>query len=201
MKKILAVQSPEKIDERVRRSKEAVLAATYELLSAAGLGGVSIEAVSKRSGVAKTTIYRHWPSRTALLLDACSKMGTKPEMPETGNLRGDVSAIVFYMAGRLQSLRWSSALPSIIDAAEREKDIAALHSKLHAGFMAPLYTVLERAQKKGELPRSINISHMVARIVGPLFYRRWFSREALDEEFVRNIIEGALCEAKKKLQA
>src|SRR5215475_14064822 len=78
-------------DARVQRSKKPVLAAAHELLSQPGLGGVSVDAVSERSGVAKTTIYRHWRSRTALLLDACSKLGNKPEAPDTGSLKGDVT--------------------------------------------------------------------------------------------------------------
>ena len=57
-------------DARVLRSRKAVLAATLRLLAEAGLSGVSVDEVSKRSGVAKTTIYRHWSSRSALLLDA-----------------------------------------------------------------------------------------------------------------------------------
>jgi len=67
------VGEPAKGSEPLRRSKEAVmaasLAAAYELLTEFGLSGVSIDEVSRRSGVAKTTIYRHWPSRTALLFD------------------------------------------------------------------------------------------------------------------------------------
>ncbi|WP_235845866.1 TetR/AcrR family transcriptional regulator [Dictyobacter aurantiacus] len=58
-------------DHRVRRSKERVLRATAELLTENGLGGVSVEEVFRRSGVAKTTIYRHWAIRADLMIDAC----------------------------------------------------------------------------------------------------------------------------------
>src|SRR5258707_15817170 len=102
--------SPRETDERVRRSKEAVLAATSELLSEAGLGGVSVDAVSKRSGVAKTTIYRHWPSRTALLLEAGAKMGSRPEAPDTGSLRGDLTVLAMYLPGQLRSAGLATAL-------------------------------------------------------------------------------------------
>src|SRR6266481_1217839 len=88
----------EGIDERVIRSKEAVLAATHELLFEAGLGGVTVDEVSRRSKVAKTTIYRHWSTRTALLLDACSKMGTKSEVPDTGSLKGDITVLAMDIA-------------------------------------------------------------------------------------------------------
>jgi AcrR family transcriptional regulator len=176
----------------VRRSKEAVLAATHQLLSETGFGGVSVDEVSLRSGVAKTTIYRHWPSRSALLLDACSQLGTRPEVPDTGSLQGDVAALAAHMAGRLRSGRFASVLPSIIDAAERDPEIAAVHARLHAGFMAPLRSVIERAQQRGELSRGCDPSDIVAAVAGPLFYRRWFSREALDERFVNGVVRRAV---------
>jgi AcrR family transcriptional regulator len=187
-----------RVDERVQRSRDTVLATTYQLLSEAGLGGVSIDAVSERSGVAKTTIYRHWPSRTALLLDACSKLGAKPEAPDTGSLKGDVTLIAKHLANKLRSDHMATILPSIIDAAERDPEIAALHARLHAGFMAPLRLVLERARLRGELPRNCDPAEVIASLVGPLFYRRWFSREAIDESFVQGVVDRAVDKSDRK---
>jgi len=177
-------------DERVRKSKKAVIAAALQLLGEHGLGGVSVDEVSKRSGVAKTTIYRHWPNREALLVDACSAMGSKPEAPDTGSFKGDLLLLVTHMATRLRSDRWAGILPSVIDAAERDPQLAAVHTRLHAGFMAPLYSVIERATAKGELPKDTDASEVVASVVGPLFYRRWFSRQPLDEAFVKAIVKN-----------
>ena len=179
-------------DERVRRSKESVLQSTFQLLMETGLGGVSVDEVSKRSGVAKTTIYRHWPSRTELLLDACSKMGAKFEIPDTGSLKGDLTALVFTMTARLRQKNFSSVLPSIIDAAERDENVAALHASIHSQQIAPLYAVIERARQKGELPRSTKAAELAAAVVGPLFYRRWFSREPLDDSFVKAVVDRAI---------
>jgi AcrR family transcriptional regulator len=179
-------------DERVRRSKEAVLKATYELLSETGLGGVSVDAVCRRSGVAKTTIYRHWPSRTALVLEACSKLGTNPEVPDTGSLRGDLMALALDLARRLKTARWPTVLPSIIDAAERDPEIAGVHARLHAGASGAFRTVVERAQERGEMSNSSDPSEVLAAILGPLFYRRWFSREPLEERFAKAVVERAL---------
>jgi AcrR family transcriptional regulator len=179
----------ESSDERVVKSKKAVVAATFELLSEVGLSGVSVDEVSRRSGVAKTTIYRHWPSRTALLINVCSTLGAKPQAPDTGSFAGDLTALVTHMARRLRSERWTSILPSVIDAAERDPEVADMHSQLHASHMAPLFTIIERARKRGELPRAADPSEIVASVVGPLFYRRWFSRQPLDDRFVRNLVE------------
>jgi AcrR family transcriptional regulator len=180
------------LEERVRRSKEAILKVTSELLSETGLGGVSVDEVSRRSGVAKTTIYRHWPTRSALLLDTCSRLGQTPVIPNTGNLKGDVTALALGIADGLRSARWPSVLPSIIDAAERDSEIAELHTRLHAARISPFHEIIDRAKAKGELPQDFDGSRLVAALLGPMFYRRWFSREKLDEKFVRGVVENAL---------
>jgi AcrR family transcriptional regulator len=185
------------IDERVRRSKQAVMAATFELLSETGLAGVSVDAVSERSGVAKTTIYRHWSSRAALLLDACAKMGGRREPPDTGSLKGDITALMQDIAGRLQTARFSATLPSVIDAAERDPDIARVHAQLHARLISAFRAVIEGAQRRGELPRNREATALVAMLLGPLFYRRWFSREPLDKRFVKDVIASAIGNPKK----
>src|SRR5450755_1966661 len=106
-------------DPRVILSRERVLTSTLDLLTETGLGGLTIDDVSKRSGVAKTTIYRHWPNRSALVIDACLRMTDgDEEPPDTGSLEGDVRAILTNLADLLVTARWSSILPSIVDGAE-----------------------------------------------------------------------------------
>jgi AcrR family transcriptional regulator len=187
-----AAEIHDRSDARVRRSKDKVLAATYELMTEGGLGGVSVDAVARRSGVAKTTIYRHWPSRSALLLDACARLRQRTPAPDTGSLEGDVSALAGYLAEQLKTARWPTILPSIIDAAERDADLAQLHASLQAGFSAPYGEVLAKAKKRGEAPKSANASELAALVMGPIFFRRWFSREPLDRKFVRGVVEAAL---------
>jgi AcrR family transcriptional regulator len=183
-----------------RRSAEeivaATLAATYEMLWEAGLGGVSVDEISRRSGVAKTTIYRHWGTRTALLLDACSQLSPKPHAPDTGSLKTDLIELALLIARRLREGRWSSVIPSVIDAAERDPEIAELHSKLHEAMMTAFRTVLVRARDRGENGAEGDPAEVIASIVGPLFYRRWFSREPLTKKFVSAIVERALVKSR-----
>src|SRR5262245_36528936 len=179
-------------DDRVEKSKKAVLEAAHELLKKSGLGGVSVDAVARRSGVAKTTIYRHWPSRSALLLDACARMRTRPEVPDTGSLTKDLLLLAGDLAERLRSARWPTVLPSIIDAAERDPELAELHARLHAELIVAFQAVVERGQRRGELAPGRDLSEVIASVIGPLFYRRWFSREALDERFVKGVVENVV---------
>src|SRR5262249_4139451 len=129
---------------------------------------------------------------SALLMDACSKLRPKPDVPDTGSLKGDVTALATRLTGQLQSARWPAILPSIIDAAERDPHIAQFYARLQAGFSEPYRIVLERARNRGEVPPKFDTAAAVACLIGPLFYRRWYSRETIDENFVNAIIAKIL---------
>jgi AcrR family transcriptional regulator len=185
---VAAERNVEALDERVRRSRAAVLGVTAQLLFERGFGGATVDEISRRSGVAKTTIYRHWPTRTDLLRDACSTLGTPLDAPDTGSFEADVTALMMNLAHLLRSAKWTSVLPSIIDAAERDPDIAYMYSKLQQGYSQPFETVIRRALRRGELPPNTDAAMLVAALTGPLFYRRWFSREPLTDDFARQIV-------------
>ena len=114
------------------------------------------------------------------------------EAPDTGSLRGDLAAIATAMAHRLQTGRWSSALPSIIDAAERDSEIAELQSLQHKAMMSVFDVVAARAKQRHELRGDVEPTELTAVVAGPLFYRRWFSRQKLDDAFVNRVVERAL---------
>lgn len=182
----------ERGDARVLRSRERVLRATAELLGESGVGGVSVDEVARRSGVAKTTIYRQWPNRAALVIDACSELDADVEVPDTGSVEGDLTALLTALATMLGTVRWSAVVPSIIDAAERDADLAAVHGRIQRGHAAPFLAVIARAVHRGELPRATDPGALAATLIGPLFYRRWFSREPLDASFVAYVVRHAL---------
>jgi AcrR family transcriptional regulator len=180
------------LDDRVRRSKALVLKVTSELLTEAGLGGVSVDEVARRSGVAKTTIYRHWPARSDLLLEACSRISIEQAVPDTGSFEGDITVLLTNLAELLLTARWSSVVPSVIDAAERDPAIAEIHGRLQQGHATPFHVVIKRAARNHEISRKVDSAALIAALIGPLFYRRWFSREPLDDTFVRGVVKRAI---------
>jgi AcrR family transcriptional regulator len=179
-------------DNRVRRSRDRVLATAFDLLSESGVGGFSIDEVARRSGVAKTTIYRHWPSREALVLDAASRISAEVAVPDTGSLEGDVTAILANLGHLLGTARWSSVVPSIVDTAERDPEFAAVHGTIQRGHAAPLRGVIERAADRGLIPAGTDPSDMISALIGPLYYRRWFSREPIDDQFIKTIVSNVV---------
>ena len=177
------------VDPRVLVSRERVLTTTLDLLTEAGLDELTIDDISRRSGVAKTTIYRHWPNRSALVIDACNRMTDGEDAPpDTGSLEGDVRAILTNIAELLGTARWSWIVPSIVDVAEHDPAFADIHSRIQHRHAAPLRRALDRAARRGEIPSTADRDAIVAALLGPLFYRRWFSRQAIDAKFLDMVI-------------
>jgi AcrR family transcriptional regulator len=179
-------------DPRAQRSRQTVLAAAFELLEESGVAGFSVDEVARRSGVAKTTIYRHWPTRAALVLDACARISAEQEIPDTGTLGGDLHVHLTTVADLLQTANWSAVLPSIVDAAERDAEFATLHAEIQRGHAAPVHEIIRRAIARGELPTGTDPATAAAALLGPLFYRRWFSREPLDGAFIDSVLQRAI---------
>jgi AcrR family transcriptional regulator len=180
------------LDSRVRRSRDRVLTSAFDLLSESGVSGFTIDEVASRSGVAKTTIYRHWPSREALVLEAASRISAAVEVPDTGSVLSDLTVILNNLGHLLGTARWSSVVPSIVDVAERDPEFAAVHGKIQRGHAAPLREVLVRAAGRRELSGTTDPAHLVSALIGPLYYRRWFSREAIDEQFVEQLVKDVI---------
>lgn len=178
-------------DQRVVRSKAAILDSTVALLLERGYGGTSVDEISRRSGIAKTTIYRHWPTRTDLLREACSTIGTPLNRPDTADFKEALTSVLKNLASHLRGAKWASVLPSIIDAAERDPDIAAMYSGLQEEYSSVFRGILSDAVDKGSLPKDTDVSVMIAMLVGPLFYRRWFSREVVSDAFAEQVIAQA----------
>ena len=179
-------------DQRTVRSRAAILSSAVELLSERGYGGTSVDEISRRSGVAKTTIYRHWPTRTELLRDACFTLGRPLDRPDAETLEDALTAVLKNLASHLRSAKWASVLPSIIDAAEREPEIAAMYSALQEEYSSVFRHLLSAAVDKGRLPKNTDVPLLIALLVGPLFYRRWFSRETVSNDFVEQVVANVI---------
>ena len=165
---------------------------TYALLAEEGLAGVTVDAVARRSGVAKTTIYRHWPSREALLLDVCAQMGPHFDIPDAGSLPDDLRALAHRVVEQLLSGPYAAILLSLMDAAERNPDLAALLAAAQTKLVEAVHAILVRARRRGELRRLPDPSNTAALILGPLLYRRLFSHERLSEAFFELVIDSVV---------
>ena len=179
-------------DPRLARTRAVVLDAATEVLSEQGTEGFTVDAVVARSGVAKTTIYRHWPTKDELLLAAMACFARPESAPDTGTLRGDLLELLGGLAYALADEQWSRSLPSMLERAEHHPELAAQHLAIVKLKTAPLIAVVERGRDRGEIRADVDLDLVPALFCGPLFFRRLMMRKTTDAAQVEVIVDSVL---------
>ncbi|HEY3141026.1 MAG TPA: TetR/AcrR family transcriptional regulator [Acidimicrobiales bacterium] len=181
-------------DPRIERSREVVLAATLELLAEVGYGELTIEAVSARSGVAKSTIYRHWSGKLQLVTEAFTELrGFGDDVPPPGPVRDRVGALLHEMASKVKDPSWRLAcVPALIDASSRSAEVAAVCAQLAERGAARLIGILDEAKAAGELPKSTDTSVLADALTGPILLRALFHRPEIPPEAVDALVTQLL---------
>jgi AcrR family transcriptional regulator len=177
---------------RSERARDEVLQATADLVAEVGLERTTIDEIAARSGVAKTTIYRHWPSKQALLVAAVRSCLEYSPTPNTGDLRADLVACFEPMVRAVDGGRVGKMLASLLDAAARDPELDRLLRAYMVDRSLPLRTVLQLAQGRGELPADLDLFLAAALFIGPISYRKTILREPITEEYVEAIVDAGL---------
>lgn len=170
---------------------EELLKATLDLAAEVGYAGLSIEAVGRRAGVGKHTIYRRWPSKAALLLDALSRVWTNDlDYRDTGDVRGDLRE-QFLRSGRsLSSPPIGPVYRAVIAEAQADEDLrAALHERLLVTVERSTLDRITRAQDAGELTTGADLEFAAEVLCGTLYYRSLLSTRPIDEAAVDGLLD------------
>lgn len=164
---------------RSERARKAVLEATLALTAEMGTA-LNMEAIAKRAGVSKETLYRWWPSKTDVILDVLAERGqaTIP-LPDTGTLHGDLSVFLRSTADSADHTT-RRLLRAIASAAANDPTTAAeARNRFIATRRAALATLLDRAVSRGEIDER-RIASALDFIYGSLWYRLIFDIGPLD---------------------
>ncbi|MFP5317597.1 MAG: TetR/AcrR family transcriptional regulator [Acidimicrobiia bacterium] len=180
------------VDPRVERSRRVILTAALDLLGEVGYGGLTIEAVAARAGVGKSTIYRHWTGKLELVEDAIRTLKAAIVLPAEGTVRERVTELLRQMAGNLTDSTWSSCLPAIIDAAERDPEVCALHRRLAMERRELLVNLLAEGVESGEVPSGTDLGILAECLAGPILVRRLMLHEPFDPDLVPKLVDQLL---------
>jgi AcrR family transcriptional regulator len=184
----------EEQDPRVARTREAVRDAVRSLVRRAGFEAVSHQQVAEEAGIGRATVYRHWPSRTDLLLHALAEVEAPRNWQSTGTLATDLARELERLQRTLSGSPLVPELVALIGRAEWNPELRATKAELLASGTAGLRRSLEAAVERGELSGSLDIDAAIARLAGPLFYRRVLAHAPLEDAFVSEVITGFMRE-------
>lgn len=175
------------------RIDEAVLAATTALLDEVGYADLTIGQVAARSGRHRPAIYRRWPSKRHLVVDAVAGMLGLDATPDTGDLRADLITGVRTVLSALRQTSLGRILPALV------ADLAA-DPELATRFLSTVFTPrrqttatrLATAVERGELPPIGDLGFVLDALAAPVYYRALFRHLPLDDALAEQTVDAVL---------
>ena len=147
---------------RSERVVAAVLEATLAEVGRAGFAALRLEDVSERAGVAKTTLYRRWPTKALLVFDALRSVAVDEEIPDTGSLRHDLLRMIERLQRKMATPE-GRAIARLVTTEGADKDsveLEALLREFREGFRARRLRVVDQAKQRGALPEDAD-GHLI----------------------------------------
>jgi len=183
---------------RSEAARRAILTAALDLVEEANYEKLSIEGIAARAGVGKQTIYRWWPSKGAVLLDALlalseDQAGTLVPLPDTGDLEADLKLVMRATVAELDDPRYDRPMRALTAALLHDEALAADYAeRLEAPITQIKLDRLRSAQAAGELRADVELDVAVDLIWGPVM-SRWLQRTgSLTPAFADAVVASAL---------
>jgi AcrR family transcriptional regulator len=180
---------------RSQKAHKAVLDAAAELLLTRGLSAVSMDEVAERAGVSKATIYRWWPTKETLALDALYTewAAVRPAPRDTGTLRGDLLSLLRPWARLTGTRPYGRVLAALLTEAQTDPVFAAEYRRR---FVEPrrdqMRAVFRRAMDRGEIPADTKVEVALDHLYGPIYHRLLHGHAPLNDRFVRDVVDMLL---------
>jgi AcrR family transcriptional regulator len=180
-------------DPRIARTRANVLRCATDLLVEGGPSAVTIEAIVARSGVARSTIYRHWDTRDDVLLEVIEGCAPHIDAPDPSlGFEDALRALVAELCEVLSDPDWSRVLPALLALRNQEHGIAALEQRLEARQDHALESVLQRGIDEGRLPPDLDHEQAIALLVGPLLFANLTGKLPVGAGFGTTVVDSFL---------
>lgn len=188
-----AEESAVRLDPRVDRTREAALCAVRELLVEEGWDAVTQSQVAQRSGVGRTTVYRHWPERIDLVREAMDfELSHTRDVTLTGRLRDDLLIALEAIRYEMIEREGSKFLIAMVARSEWDPEVRELKKVLVERAIEALRRVLTTAVNDRRLAADVSVDVAVAQLVGPLVMRRLVTDEPLDQPLISGLVDDWL---------
>jgi AcrR family transcriptional regulator len=175
---------------RQERTRERVISATESILRADGYARLTMERVAAESGVAKTTLYRRWPTKAALCMELYLEIaGRELQVPDTGDLASDLRYITDSVV-RLQTrtVAGPALLGLIAEAQVRPDSGRAFLAEFAERRRVVTREVLKRARQRGELAPDTDIDLVIDALGGAVTFRLMQGHAPLTKKFTDALV-------------
>jgi AcrR family transcriptional regulator len=176
---------------RSGEAHRAILDATLELLQEVGFSALTVEGVASRAGVGKATIYRRWPSKLPLVVEAFGQLPAFEDV-DTGDLAGDLKAMLSRYLHDFLSTPLATVYPSLAAERAHNPELGAVLDPVLRGRRRPLEAALKRAVARGEVAPDVDLDLAADLIVGPIAVRLFFRGMKIHPGMVDPMVDLAL---------
>jgi AcrR family transcriptional regulator len=176
---------------RSERARAATLEAAGELLDERGLAALSVDAIATHAGVSKATIYRWWPSKAAVVMDAFLER-TSPQMPfpDTGSTREDLRRQMRSVIRLFNDAATSRPFVALIAESQHDPVLAAaLRERFIAARRAAATEAFARGIERGDLKADLDVEIAIDALYGALYYRLLVSGEPLTPRYADRLLD------------
>jgi AcrR family transcriptional regulator len=195
MQPVNMTPAPERARGRPRSEKaqRAILAAAAQLIETGGVGAVTIEAVARRAGVGKPTVYRSWPNREALAMAALMASAERvPGIRQTASVRDDLVAQLEQVV-RVFATPRGRTVALMVASSESDSELAkAFRNQVMQASRESGRALLERAADEGAIAATTPIDVVLDMIYGAIFYRLLMGHARIDPGFAKELVDTAL---------
>ena len=178
---------------RSERLHQAILKTAIDLVLEVGFRAVSIESIAAKTGVGKTTIYRRWPNKAAVVMDAfMMRVGSETLFPKTEKVAESIRLQMRTMAKAFRS-RDGALVKALLAEAQFDAELAtAFRERWTLPRRKMALGVLQEAVRKGELRRDIDLEATIDVLYAPLYYRLQMGTGPLSDAYVDGIFRHAM---------
>lgn len=177
---------------------ELILDATLAVLAEHGYEGLTIDMVAARAGSARATVYRRWPTKAELVLEAVARLSrgdvNRAKLPDTGSLRGDMAAMILPLDDEQQQVRIQALAALLFLPRDDQRFTEAAR---HAGigpWIEVIRILIQRAVARGEFP-SPNDLDTLAGVIPMMCVARAVQQQPITRQFSLALIDGVIIPA------
>jgi AcrR family transcriptional regulator len=168
---------------QIDRTRALALKTAADLLREVGYRQLSIELVVQRSGIARSTLYRHWKNKAELAIAAFdAALGPSPPAPDLGDIRADLIFVYRRFPEILARSIWGAVLPSIIEASKSDPLFDGLLGEVVNQRKQDVREIFRRAIARGEIRPDANVEWAVDTLDGVYYHRLLIAGGRLDDK-------------------